>query len=76
MNTIKIGDKQPLPCPKCGVKWGYKVTQRIQKYVDVIYDEFGGYDGCLYSEQDKILHQIKRASCSECNTSLPFNVKD
>ena len=75
MIEIKASTPQPLDCPKCKGKFGYKLVQRIQKYVDLQFNEFGEDDGCVYSEMDKILSYKKRAICANCNSLLPFNVR-
>ena len=75
MIEIKASTPQPYDCPKCKGKYGYKVEQRIQKYIDLIYDEEGNDAGCVYSEFDKVLHTKKRACCANCNAPLPFNVR-
>ena len=56
---IKVNTPQPLDCPKCENKYGYKVVERIQKYIDTIYDQDGNNSGCVYSE-----HKYKKTICS------------
>lgn len=75
-NMIEIiaGTPQPYDCPKCKVKHGYKITERIQKYIDLIYDEFGNNNGTVYSESGKMMCRMKKISCVNCNTTLPFKV--
>jgi len=72
---IKANTPQPFDCPKCKGKYGYKVIQRIQKYIDLIYDESGNNEGCVYSEHEKVLTTLKRSYCANCNAPLPFSVK-
>jgi len=72
---IKASTPQPYDCPKCKSKQGYKVTQRIQKYFEMFFDEEGNDDGNGYSEHDKVLSTGKRAHCCNCNTALLFNVR-
>ncbi len=75
MIFINAGDKQPLDCPKCKEKYGYQISNRIQKYVDIMYTEEGEHNGCVYSGFEKILYTIKRPYCCNCRTTLSFKVK-
>lgn len=71
---ITIGSPQPIDCPNCHEKNGYKLTQRIQKYADIHYLEDGSFIGCYNSDSETVLHTIKRAHCLNCNSALPFNL--
>jgi len=75
MIEIKLGTPQPIDCPKCKDKYGYKVVQRVQKYLDTIYDADGNDNGCVYSEHEKVLVQLKTIVCANCNTKLPFKCR-
>jgi DNA-directed RNA polymerase subunit RPC12/RpoP len=76
MIEIKVSTPQPIDCPKCKAKYGYKVVQRIQKYVDNIYDAEGNDNGCIYSDYEKILGQLKTIVCANCNAKLPFKFRE
>lgn len=40
---IKEGMPQPIDCPKCKSKRGYRITQLEQLHSDSIFDENGDY---------------------------------
>ena len=75
MIEIEVGDPQPLDCPRCKAKHGYQVSQRIQKYVDLIYTADGKYDGAAYSDFEKVRYVSKRPACANCIATLPFKVR-
>ncbi len=76
MIEIKVSAVQPLDCPKCKARHGYKVVTRIQKHVDTIYDKFGNNAGCVYSEYEKVLSTLKTIVCVNCNAKLPFKCRE
>jgi len=71
---IKKGDPQPLDCPKCKCKMGYKVSDLIKIHYTDFYLDSGLKDGGQYSEFERIINAGKRAVCYECNTLLHFKI--
>jgi hypothetical protein len=72
---IKRGDAQPLDCPVCMAKMGYKVTD----YIKIHYTQFYLYngsteDGGQYGDREKIINNGKQARCYNCNKLLPFKI--
>jgi hypothetical protein len=76
MIIIKASAPQPIDCNICRSKQGYKVTTRIQKYVDTVYSSIGSYDGCIYSDHEKTIRQLKKITCANCNAVLNFRCKN
>jgi hypothetical protein len=74
MKQIKEGEPQPLPCKHCKTKEGYQVTQKIERYYDLIFDGDGFKVGGVYSDMEKVKIKYKKASCPNCQKELPFTV--
>ena len=71
---IELGDPQPLDCPKCKDKMGYRVVDYLKTHYDSFYNADGTSDGGMYSEYQPAINLGKRAYCNECLTSLPFTI--
>lgn len=72
---IKEGMPQPLDCPKCKSKEGYRITQVEQLYSDSIFDEHGKYVGESNGDHRKLIRRLKTISCSNCCKKLPFEIE-
>jgi len=75
MKEIKESTPQPLDCPRCKSKKGYKVIYVIEKSFEQLYDAYGNRCGNAYNEYDKIIRQWKKTYCINCNTKLPFKIR-
>ena len=71
---IKEGMPQPIDCPKCKSKRGYRITQLEQLHSDSIFDENGDYSSESNSEHRKVIRRLKTISCADCCTKLPFEI--
>ena len=71
---IKEGMPQPLDCPKCKSKNGYRITQVEQLHSDSCFDKNGIYETQMDSEYRKPIRKLKNISCHLCLTKLPFEV--
>jgi hypothetical protein len=72
---IKEGMPQPLDCPKCKCKNGYRITQVEQFHSDSCFDKNGIYETQIDSEYRKPIRRLKTISCAECCTKLPFEIE-
>lgn len=74
MISINIGDKQPLDCPKCKGKFGYRVTDYLKTHYSYYYDEDGEKLGGDYSDWQPMIHKLKTVVCHNCASKLPFKI--
>jgi len=74
MIMIKIGDKQPLDCPKCKDKFGYTTSDYMKTHYYDFYNDDGSKIGGDYSEWQPIIHKSKKVICGNCGSKLPFYV--
>jgi len=72
---INKGMPQPLDCPKCKAKKGYRITQVEQIHSDSVFDEDGIYETQIDSEYRKLIRVMKAVTCNSCLTKLNFNIK-
>lgn len=72
---IKEGSAQPIDCPKCKSKRGYRITQLEQMHSDSLFDGEGSYFGEANSEHRKVIRRLKKISCADCCTKLPFEIE-
>ena len=72
---IKEGMPQPIDCPKCKSKLGYRITQLEQLHSDSLFDENGNYTGESNSEKRKVIRRLKTISCANCCAKLPFEIE-
>jgi len=72
---IKEYEPQPIDCPKCNDKLGYRVTTVQQIHSDVVYNPDGEYKTIIDSEYRKNIRTLKRIVCTECLTKLNFEVE-
>ena len=72
---IKEGMPQPIDCPKCKRKGGYRITQLEQLHSDSLFDEKGNYTGESNSDHRKVIRRLKTISCADCCTKLPFEIE-
>jgi len=72
---IKEGMPQPLDCPKCKSKHGYRITQLEQLHSDSLFDEKGKYIGESNSDYRKVIRRLKTISCNNCSAKLPFEIE-
>jgi hypothetical protein len=72
---IKEGMPQPLDCPKCKCKNGYRITQVEQYHSDSWFSQYGIYEGEINSESRKVIRRLQKISCHECLTKLPFEIE-
>lgn len=75
MITIKIGDIQPVACPKCKAKHGYRTSDYMKTHYYDFYSEEGEKIGGDYSEWQPIIHKSKSVTCHNCCCKLPFQVE-
>ena len=74
MITIKIGDKQPLDCPICKDKLGYRTSDYLRTHYYDFYSEDGEKLGGDYFDCQHIINKLKTTVCHNCGSKLPFNV--
>ncbi len=72
---IKEGMPQPIDCPKCKSKRGYRITQVEQLHSDSLFDENGIYTGEINSEHRKLIRRLKTISCADCCEKLSFEIE-
>lgn len=72
---IKEGMPQPIDCPKCKCKNGYRITQVEQFHSDSCFNKNGDYEAEINSELRKPIRRLKRISCHECLGKLPFFIE-
>jgi hypothetical protein len=74
MIVIEIGTPQPVDCPNCKCKNGYRIIQLVQLYSFNCFDKDGNYFTEINSESRKVIRQLKKVCCHECLVILPFRV--
>lgn len=72
---IQEGESQPVDCPKCKRKMGYRITQLEQIHSDSFFDENGNYTGESNSEHRKVIRRLKTITCAECCSKLSFEIE-
>lgn len=71
--SIKIGEPQPLPCPKCNGLFGYQYSDLFRMYYTSIHNPDGMYYGGEYSDGTN-LNRSKTVYCASCGAKLPFTL--
>lgn len=61
--SIKIGEPQPLPCPKCNRSFGYQYSDLFRMYYTSIHNPDGTN-----------LNRSKTVYCASCGAKLPFTL--
>ncbi|KKN63242.1 hypothetical protein LCGC14_0503600 [marine sediment metagenome] len=74
MKIIELGDPQPMDCPSCGDKMGYKHSDYMKVHYETFYNSDGSEGGGSYSDFIRILNLGVIAICCECNARLPFKL--
>jgi len=74
MKTIKLGDVMPDPCKKCGLKYGYQVTDNVRGGYTIMYTGDGDVDGGAYTDSMYTSKFGTRAYCSNCGNDLKLKV--
>ena len=72
---IKEGMPQPIDCPKCKRKNGYRITIVEQVHSDSLFNEKGIYYGEAASDFRKFIRQLKTITCTECCSKLAFEIE-
>ena len=72
---IKEGMPQPIDCPKCKTKNGYRITQIEQLHSESLFDQDGKYIGESNSDYRKVIRRLKTISCNICASKLPFEIE-
>lgn len=71
--SIKINEKQPLPCPNCEDCMGYQYFDLFRMGYISYHGADGVYKGGEYND-GKLINKAKTAYCSNCGTKLPFKL--
>lgn len=72
--TIKAGDPQPTPCPKCNDFHGYQITENIRGQYTTQYFADGSHEGGFYGDSITTVRSFNRAECQNCGKKLPFKI--
>lgn len=74
MKSIKIGDPQPHPCPRCGMFYGYQVTENIKGTYMTIYLSDGTHYEGTYGDSVTTTKRGTRAYCANCAADLKLKI--
>jgi len=74
MITIKLTDPQPLDCPKCKSKEGYKYSDLFRMSYTSFHGSDGKYEGGECNT-GMCLNRGFRLYCCNCGTKLPFRLE-
>ena len=72
--SIRIKEKQPLPCKHCNGFYGYQYYDRYKMHYTSVHTEEGVYDGGEYTD-GVLMNKGKTAYCANCGEKLPFSLK-
>lgn len=70
---IKVGEKQPVPCDKCGYE-GYSYSDYMKIHYVSYHDAEGYYMEGAYSESTMIINNGVTPYCSNCGDRLKFKL--
>jgi len=73
MITIHLGEKQPVPCEKCGFM-GYAISDHIKTHYTTTFKNNGDFDSGFYSDYQPYINKAKTPHCAECGSKLGFKV--
>lgn len=72
--TIKVGEPQPLPCPRCGNYYGYQYRDLYRMGYNTCHNKNGEYEGGEYDD-GVLLNKAVIVYCANCGRRLPFKLQ-
>jgi hypothetical protein len=75
METIKIGEEQPVPCDHCGDYEGYQVSDYLKTHFTMSFEGDGSFMHSFYSEYQPLITAQVTPYCSNCGTRLRFKME-
>jgi len=74
MTSIKVGEPQPVPCDKCGDKYGYAYSDYMTVNYQSEHYPDGDFEQGSYSDFSRTINKGKTPYCSNCGCKLRFKL--